>query len=304
VTIREEFDAVWATKWFGIALLTLGILLAGAFTIWTQSPGVSVAVMGAVAAAMAARTKATGLEKAAWMLLIAALLVTEVLAIRKDRKEHDDAWAQLLGEEVAARTEAKNNFAGIGRGIQATIQKSDEHFDKTMKRSDKIMGEVDASIKTQTGADSYLYYECQILGGPIEIDVPGARKGSMILNAYPRLVGHYALHNLHVEVVGPTGWLIGGPKPGLDYGTFGPAELGRSREGLTLSFTPDKPKQFFNVFINASNGSFGQVILVQKIGDHWLWASRLYKGSRKTPVRIWAAKGFPPEELKANAKWD
>jgi hypothetical protein len=206
------------------------------------------------------------------------LLLLEVKSVYQDRAEHDR-------EQATARAEQLSEFGKIAKGIDTTIENSQRQFEVT--------------VSELTGGSSYFYYECQMLAGPIEIDIPGAKKGSMLLNAYPRLTGSYSLHNLHVEAIGPTGRL-----PSIDYGTFAPGELGRSRYGLSLPFLPDKPKQFFSIFINSSNGSYGQVILVEKIDDKWLWASRLYKGASHKPFRTWAAKGFPKEQLQPSAKWD
>lgn len=95
-------EAVWEGRWFGIAL-TGACVVACIYLQWhIQQPGVSVAVMGVAAALMTARTKASGPEKVAWMLIITSLLVSEVLAIREDRRKNDEQVAKLWYEEVAA----------------------------------------------------------------------------------------------------------------------------------------------------------------------------------------------------------
>jgi hypothetical protein len=83
--------------------------------------------------------------------------VIEVIAIRKDRREHDESLARLLSEEVDARTEAKNNFTNIAQGIQTTISQSSQEFDQTMRRSNTIVAGVADSIKVQTGGDSFAF---------------------------------------------------------------------------------------------------------------------------------------------------
>ncbi|HTE88189.1 MAG TPA: hypothetical protein VK639_04480 [Terriglobales bacterium] len=77
---------------------------------------------------MAGREKnAKATEKAAWMLIISALLVIEILAIHKDRRENQEAQAKLRWQEAAS-------FSEIGKGIQQSIQESQRHFEATATR--------------------------------------------------------------------------------------------------------------------------------------------------------------------------
>ena len=251
--------------------------------VWSWYPPVGVfigilALLGVIVPLLRDLGKIGPRERAVWTAVMFALVLLEMKSIYQDRDVHDR-------EQKTARKEQLDQFSKIADRMDKNLENSQRQFEVT--------------VSELTGGSSYFYYECQMLGGPIEIDVPGAKKGAMLLNAYPRLAGSYPMHNLHVETIGPAGRL-----PSIDYGTFSPGELGRSRYGLSLSFMPDKAKQFFSIFINSSNGSYAQIILVEKIDDKWLWASRLYKGASRKPFRTWAAKGFPGEQLKPNAKWD
>ena len=152
-------EALWEERWFGIALT--GLFTAGC--IYLQSdipgPGVSVAVMGVAAAVMTARAKASGPEKAVWMLIITSHLISEVLALRKDRKEHDNQIAGLLSEEVEARREAKTNFEGIGGGIKAAITQGQRQFEETVlqqsRHFDATMRKEQVNFDALTGGESY-----------------------------------------------------------------------------------------------------------------------------------------------------
>ena len=106
-------------------------------------PGVSVAIMGFAAALLAARTKANGREKATWMLIIAALLVIEIVAIRKDRSEAYATQAKVLEEE-------KQRFSDIGKRIEAGMERAQAQFKSTMV-------ELQVNLRTVTGGDSYCY---------------------------------------------------------------------------------------------------------------------------------------------------
>jgi hypothetical protein len=157
--VRAWLEALWEERWFGIALTSL--FTAGCFYLqWnTPGPGVSVAVMGVAAAVMTARAKASGPEKAVWMLIITSLLISEVLALRKDRREHDNQIARVLSEEVGARREAKTNFEGIGGGIKAAISQSEDQFEETVSQQshhfDATMKKEQMNFDALTGGDSY-----------------------------------------------------------------------------------------------------------------------------------------------------
>jgi hypothetical protein len=154
-------EAVWEDRRFGIALTTVFTACCACLFFWiTPPPGVSIAVMGIAAAFMTARTKASGAEKAAWMMIISCLLVIEVSAIRKDRKENNDKIEKLLDEEHSARSEAKNNFEGIGHGIQATIELSQNQFKATVlqqsRHFDATMAKQQTNIDEVTGGHSFV----------------------------------------------------------------------------------------------------------------------------------------------------
>jgi hypothetical protein len=98
IRARFRFEEIWESSWFGkvVALPLLALLIYFQFRL--PAPGVAVAFMGVIASLMAARSKAHGWEKSFWMLMITALLITEVLSIGEDRHKHDDAFANLLNK--------------------------------------------------------------------------------------------------------------------------------------------------------------------------------------------------------------
>lgn len=150
-------ESVWEGRWSGIALTSMGAVACGLLVWKVPAPGVSVAVLGAAAALMTARTKATGAEKAVWMLIISCLLVIEMLAIRKDRKENNDRMTALLTEEITARSEAKVHFESIGGGIKGTIEQSQKHFDTTMAGMKSLL-ETTQETKKNTEPEAYVKF--------------------------------------------------------------------------------------------------------------------------------------------------
>ena len=235
--------------------------------------GVYVTVMGVVIAAMAAMPHEPEGSRALWMLFIILLGVAEIRSIYVENSEqmlqfqkisHDlDLTAQGLKETAA--------------GIRDSVSRMNELWNET------------------TGSNSYMYFEISFVGGPLGIDVPGEpsqKKGMMIVGTIPVFVGQYPLHNVYLFTVGP------GSRSTIDYGTVFPRELGRPRPSPELSFWPDKNEQNFFFFINTSNGSYEEMILIKKFGPKWLWAYRFYKYGVTKPLRLWAAPGFPKNELR------
>jgi hypothetical protein len=124
-------EQVWENRWCGIALTAIGAAGCLSCVLWVPAPGVSVAIMGLAAALMAARTKATGAEKAAWMLIISTLLVTEVLAIHKDRELHDEQIALLFKQGENIKGQAETKFGELGGKLEGEIDTGKAILDKT-----------------------------------------------------------------------------------------------------------------------------------------------------------------------------
>jgi len=218
-------------------------------------------------------------------VIVSVLFVVEFRAIDQDRFVHDQ-------EQAKARAEETKNFHDIGDGIKQSIQESQRQFDATMKSMKGLLSET-------TGGNSYIYFDVASVSGPVEIELPGTglQKGAMIVSLVRVFNGQYPLHNVYVSVFGPHAW---GPQ--IEYGTIFPNEQGKPFRVPELQFLPDQPRQYFNLWISTSHESYRQVIFVQKFAGKWLWASRLYKGAAAKPFRVWAAKGFPKEQLDSN--WD
>lgn len=151
VKVREMSEQVWEHKRVGFVLVLAGAVLSAYWLFRIPAPGYSVTVMGVAAALMAARTKATGYEKAGWMLLMFALLFVELRAIRKDRLGSEAKQAQ-------AEKDLKQNFSDIGEGIKVSIAESDRNFAATMGKTNQVLENI-------TGGDSFAYVSPQNFSG-------------------------------------------------------------------------------------------------------------------------------------------
>jgi hypothetical protein len=138
---RAWLEAIWEGRWSGIVLTGAATIVCACLFYLVPAPGVSVAVMGVTAAIMAARTKATGAEKAAWMLIISALLVIEVGAIKKERFFNEQT-------EKSRAEEERQHFGVIGQGIETTITQSQKQFEETIGLGQQ---QFNATLDTEKG---------------------------------------------------------------------------------------------------------------------------------------------------------
>jgi hypothetical protein len=183
-------EQVWENRWCGIALTAIGAAGCLSCVLWVPAPGVSVAIMGLAAALMAARTKATGAEKAAWMLIISTLLVTEVLAIHKDRELHDEQIALLFKQGENIKGQAETKFGELGGKLEGEIDTGKAILDKT----NSVMKLSEQNLQNITGGDSFAVVTPQVWNGlvpiPLTIYNYGAdARGSYGYYSRPRIEG-------------------------------------------------------------------------------------------------------------------
>jgi hypothetical protein len=275
-------------------------LVAGGAAAWFwlahASPGAAIAVLGAVAAIMSLRKDMGHRERWLWTVVVFALLFVELRDIRIDREQHDI-------DQAAARKEEKDSFTTIAHGIEASIQEGREHFDVTIQGMQGLLAEA-------TGGNSYLYFKLGDISGPWKYDVAQLRKIGVVTTgpmnvmstlAFPELVGAYPLHNVYASTVCTFGRL-----GDIDYGFVFPRELGRPRQSMDLQFPLVRDRESCQISINTSNGSYSQYVLFIKVGDKWVWGSRLYKADNTRPGKLgelihqWEGKDFPKHYSEAD----
>jgi hypothetical protein len=87
---EEKAERIW--KSWPLAVVLCGGGIVAALWAWRTlpAPGISIAILGLVAAVMSLRGEMRPVEKAAWMLIISTLLVAEIETIRSDRMHADN----------------------------------------------------------------------------------------------------------------------------------------------------------------------------------------------------------------------
>src|ERR1700733_7915592 len=145
VKLRSRFEGIWIHPWAGFVLIIICITVAACLFHWVPSPGVSVGVMGVVAVVVSLRTRASGAEKAVWILLILAFLAIEIKAIKRDR--------------ILNAAEQKRQSEEERKRLSDIDQRAKNGFEE--------------SIKTTTGGDSYCYLYEPSPTGSIILTCPG-----------------------------------------------------------------------------------------------------------------------------------
>jgi hypothetical protein len=237
--------------------------------------GVYIAIMGLVVAIMTLRKEPSPAEKFWWVVLATVLMVAEIQSLYRADAVQTTTFSRIT-----------ENLDATRKGLDAAAGKIQD----TASELNKLYSET-------TGGDSYIYFEIAeaSIGGPLEMDGAGLRKGMMVANTYSKFVGTFPLHHVYVTQIGPRG-----EEANIDYGDMFPVEMGRPRQAPYIYFYPDRPIQFIAFIISTSNGNYSQTVLVEKIAGKWLWASKFRKYGSKTPSRTWSAPGFPADELHAD----
>jgi hypothetical protein len=231
VELREQLETIWENRWCGVALAGTFTIAVACLFYWVPPPGISVAVMGAVAAIMAARTKATGAEKATWMLIISALLVIEIAAINKER------YFARLNEDIRV-TQEQRKFREIARDIRDAATKTTQQLDATMAKENEVLGTTQQvadlskkNLENITGGKSFAIVTPQVWSGIVPIP----------LSIYN--YGNDTLTGVTVSIYGKTEW--NNPRgffdaPTINVGTLHAGEMKLLKE----SITPDINSEF------------------------------------------------------------
>jgi hypothetical protein len=159
---RDEVESLWSSHKFGMWIVFVGLATTAALLWRLPAPGIAVAIMGIAAALMAARKEPTAWEKAAWTFMMFGLLLVEILAVRRDRKEHDKQLADLFQQGTSIKSQAETNFGTIEQRIEAEISNSGLQFRQTIDKENAVLDTTQnvatlaqESLDTVSGKGSY-----------------------------------------------------------------------------------------------------------------------------------------------------
>jgi len=147
---EESKKFVWDKAPIGLVALYVGMVFLWFWGYTVPSPGKAAVAMAVAAGIMAVRGEMGGKEKLAWIFLLVGFLVVEFKAIDKDRTDAET-------QRIDARNLELTGFSAVARGINHSIELSRQQFGQTMTRSDRIIGGVSDTIKTQTGGNSFAF---------------------------------------------------------------------------------------------------------------------------------------------------
>jgi hypothetical protein len=265
----DHEQLVWHRKPLSVIALYVFMGFLGYWEFRVPSPGKAVTALAVAAAAMSIRGEMRGKEKAAWMLLLFALLAVELRSIDDDRLLHDQ------------------EFGAITTGLQTTIKASDDIRLNQIREFEKLMNE-DKDLRARTtGGDTYFYFRVE---DPIAVNNVGDARS----NAYPTARGAYMLPWVHTYCMCPSTAV---PQQIEDYSDFSPTEAFRERRGIFLPLLKARSKQLCIIGINTSNGAYVQDVLFIRQGNGWVWESQLFRGASKKPFRQTWGKGFPKNQV-------
>ena len=202
---------------------------------WPFCPGVFIAILAVLAAAVTFRKEPRTWEKATWTLVFLGLMSLEVWMMSIDRDANETR------ERAAEQTQLKG-FSDIGEGIKASIAESDRNFAATIGKTNQV-------LKNITGGDSFAYVSPQNFSGDQFMGV--------VWNHGDQALSGVTLTIAHTSDPIPV-WGAAFFKP-IFIGTIGPHEHAPIPDFIFQPRANDKTGQDnYWIMISAQNGTVSQ----------------------------------------------
>jgi hypothetical protein len=244
---------------------------------WPFCPGVFIAILAFVAAAVTLRKEPGPREKAIWLFVFLGLMCAEVWMMSKDRTSNVAKEKETRQAEIAS-------FKAIGDGIQTSNANSQSQFAITLSRFKQ-------NIDTITGGSSFCYLAVGADGNQTFVhsgDFPLAGVTARIVDMqkWNQMLKNNPHPSMKEFLSADTNVALGDIPPHTAIPKFGLVQLvGAERD--------------FNIFFNARNGFWTQELRLKLIDGKWQTASRVTRlevgSKKKTPDKIFERidKGFP-----------
>ena len=235
-------------------------------------PGSGIAIVSVLVAAMSLQGEISQAQKALWMLIIGAFVVTEFRAIRKDRDEYAKA-------EASRRTEERDSFKRIADGVTGAIADSDRNFNTVMDKTNQVLANI-------TGGNSFGFVVPQPWGERIPLLV--WNHGDQSLSGV----------TLTVARTQKPDWGSDFFKP-IFIGTIGPH--GFAPVPLFLIPRPEAKsgQDHYWIMISAQNGTVSESLYFRKNRKGTVPWAYSYTVTKDVPVN--KAKGPIPKDVPRNA---
>jgi hypothetical protein len=255
---EEKAEEIW--KSWPMAVLLCGSGAVAAIWAWRSvpAPGISIAILGLVAAVMSLRGEMRPLEKAAWMLIISVLLVAEIQSIRTDR--------------IRADNQAKSDRQAQDTAFELVLKKEDAQLQETLQGFDSVRRLAKKSIENQTGGDSYAYVTPQMGVTPIPLTIYNYGANTLtgvLVEIIPPTQG---LENFVNAVLAPVEIQVGTLHPGT-FGTTGP----RALKGYFIDPRQVTTTVQYQVSIYSQNFTVTQFLFFKPGTHHLLYKTRVTK---------------------------
>jgi len=216
--------------------------------------GIYIAIMGGLAAAVTFRKDPPVGEKAAWIALIALLIVAEIRNLYVTDQEQAMTFSSINGE-------LKETKKGLDQTVEhlTTIQ---GHVDVGVVSSQRAADTATEAVRSITGGNSWGWVEVLPLH---------------ILNAEPSkpLLGitnnsdKYAMRSVHLIIVNTSLLISGGAAVQMcDVGDVPPRMKGMPLPSCTIMADPKIHNSIF-ITINANNGSVQESLQLDYRLGHW-----------------------------------
>jgi len=224
---------------------------------WPFCPGVFIAVLAVVAAAVTFWEHPPRWVKAISVGVFLLLMGAEVWMMSVDRDRNDV-------EQASARTREEENFRTIAKGIQASIAESDRNFSATMGKTKEVLENI-------TGGQSFAIVTPQVWSGLVPIPLSIRNQGKQTLTGVTVTIRSARNFNLDK----PESFY---ETEAISVGTLHPGELRLLKEKLTpvehgLKAEDGLPVDIWDLDIAAQNFT-AEEHLIFKRGTRIPWVFR------------------------------
>jgi hypothetical protein len=270
---QSRAEKLWKSSALGYVLCAISFAAACWALYSTPLPGISIAILGAVAAVMSLRPDMRPPEKALWMIVVGVLLASEMRAIRADRKNADT-------QSLKDRKEQDSAFSAIRQREDQSLNKTLEGFkaqsDSTnaiLEKTQKITDLSERNLENITGGKSFLILRAAGIKNGYFIPSIESSGSSIVRKAHVRVV-NLALFALDAKVATSAAEVFA-HDINIEIGDMAPREQ-------AVNFQTRIPigsgnSAAFNIFFSGLNGFWTEELRLRKKGNDWLQAIRVFR---------------------------